>query len=169
MTTEELKKYMIDSYKDIFGEQYDSERANASVERILAEHKDLEEASKAAQAVVERTRVKVEQSKKNFDNLFALKESLHDAPSEVKGAFNTVAEYFDTEYFGILTGVRSIIKNAGLLRKIASLKSKRIKLKEKENKLKEKADEARFKYIEAKDDREKCDDEIKQANNRLRT
>lgn len=72
MSREEYLKYVLEQYKEIFGENFDEKRAMESAESLLnASNGDVENAKVAADAVINRTRAKMEASKveKEFDKM----------------------------------------------------------------------------------------------------
>lgn len=68
MNKEQFVKYVQDQFKEIFGAEYNSERATAAAYNFLVMAKDnIGDAKAAADAVINRTRAKMKASGKYFD------------------------------------------------------------------------------------------------------
>ena len=68
MNKEEFVKYVQDSFKKIFGAEYNDERATAAAYNFLVMAKDnIDNAKQAADAVISRTEAKLKASGKYFD------------------------------------------------------------------------------------------------------
>lgn len=101
MNKEEISKFVKDSYKEVFGENYDEAKAEESLKKIFeAAGDDMTKAEASANAIVGKLKAKneaIQKKQEQFDNLKAIQEELFDAPDEVKANFNKVVQYFAAE------------------------------------------------------------------------